>query len=109
MFSDKRYEARDWLVKNPNKVGFATNHFDTTADALAFVDRLYAAGAVTVEVGQVFEEEWRIEEEGGPYAATLYIVLPEDEDTRHNVKIAAFKACPDEGNITGNELRVWWD
>lgn len=69
----KGREALSWLLKNRNKYGFSSNHFGATGNAIAFVRRLYAAGAKTVEVGDVMADARRIAQEGGPYADVLYV------------------------------------
>ena len=71
-----RYEALAWLESNPNPYALAGNRFTSTEDALIFVERLYEYGAVEVLVTGIYDEDWRIEAEGGPYADTLIVRLP---------------------------------
>ena len=107
----KRVEAREWFKGKLSIYPFASNHFCGTRGqgAQRHIKALYAAGALKVEVGEIQEEPWRIEEDGGPYAATLYITLPMDAAARLAVETVAKSEKPDEYDVTGNELRVWWD
>jgi hypothetical protein len=109
-----RYEAREWLESNPNPYALAGNRFDSTEEALAFVEALYEAGAQQVWVTGIYDEDWRIEAEGGPYADTLIVRLPAKADARRALfKIAGEEAVregfsPDRD--TGqDELLLWWD
>ena len=54
-----------------NETALATNRFGRTANATKAVRRLYAAGAKRVEVDVMYDELWRIEEEGGPTRTRL--------------------------------------
>ena len=75
-----QYEALAWLESNPNPYALAGNRFHSTEDAIAFVEMLYEAGAVEVLVTNIYDEDWRIEAEGGPYADSLIIHLPQDSE-----------------------------
>lgn len=106
-------EAREWFSKNAgkNKFAFAGNCFGSTEDAKAFVEDLYRLGAMEVFVGGRYADEWRMEEEGGEYAATLYIILPETIPEELMLKMIAIH--PDEADIVkqgGRKMiRLWWD
>lgn len=112
--NNARFEAREWLKHNPNSSALAGNRFGTTEDALAFVETLYAAGAVEVYVTAILDEEWRIQQEGGPYADVLIVTLPDDAQKReHLFRIEAEEAA-DEGfdpttDAGQDELLFWWD
>jgi len=78
------------------------------------VQKLYDHGALEIYVSNVYDEEWRIEAEGGPYADTLIIILPEEEDARLDLfeivndeaKREGFSSEKDSGQ---EELMLWWD
>jgi len=53
--------------------------FGRTANAIKAVRRLYAAGAKRVEVDVMYDEPWRIEEEGGPYADGIDVTFPKEK------------------------------
>lgn len=108
-------EARHWLSSNPNRHAFAGNRFEDTQAALEFVEQLYALGAVSVRVDNIFDEAWRIAENGGPYADTLVVELPNDSRSH----IALRELFEHElGELQGldldqyqgeDELTFWWD
>ena len=104
-------EARLWLRSNPNPSGLATNRFGATQNALAFVERLYAAGAAEVLVEDPF-----VDGEGFPYADTLVVrVLPAADARWMLDKLCAEEAPGDvpRGDFTmhiaGDDIRLWWD
>lgn len=114
----KLLEARQWLTQNNNPYPFAGNRFGPAAQALRFVEQLYDAGAVKVQVASVYAEDWRIAQEGGPYADMLVVTLPTDAAQRHAL-FQMYKAeleqelgpeaaaqAWDAGQPT---LRFWWD
>jgi len=72
-------EGLSWLESNKNPHALAGNRFQTTADAIEAVKRLYAAGATRVYIGPPLEEPERIREEGGPYADVLDVVFPKEK------------------------------
>jgi hypothetical protein len=110
---DQRVEAREFLASNKNEYAFASNRFHETANALQFVNDLYEAGAVRVEVGGILDEPERLAEEGGPYADTLYVELPSDTSARKAIfnllqENDVDELDPPEG--TGSsEVSAWWD
>ncbi len=74
-------EAREWLKANPSPHAFASNRFQTTADALRFVERLYELGATEVIVDNIMflqRDNWL------PYADT-FIVFPPDGVARQRL------------------------
>ena len=104
-------EARLWLRSNPNPSALATNRFGTTQNALAFVDRLYAAGAA-----EVFVDDRVVDDDGFPYADTLVVRLWRPADARWVLE----QLCEEEGpgnvppgdltmHIAGDDIRLWWD
>jgi len=68
--SDRRENAKDWILRNNNPYCFASNYWGEKTQLLEFVEQLLTLGA-TVEVGDIYNEPWRIKEEGGEYAETL--------------------------------------
>ena len=107
-------EARAWLRNNRNESALASNRFGPSSEARAFVDSLYQNGAVKVTVDNIMDEPDRIEEEGGPYADTLIVQLPEEKNRRdalfeiHRVESQreGFDFTPDQGQ---QHLLFWWD
>jgi|SRR5271157_2796009 hypothetical protein len=105
-------EALEFLTNSNNSSAFASNYFGDTETALAFVKRLYEAGAVKVEVDNIYDEDWRIDREGDAYADTLFIHLPEDKGKRLDIMQVACASRPDEidDDWNGDEpIRLWWD
>lgn len=111
---EPRFEARAWLESNPNPYAFAGNRFASTEEALAFVNTLYEAGALKVYVTGIYDEKWRIDAEGGPYADTLIVRLPSDTESRKILFEISNEEAVSEGFLpekdTGQEeLLLWWD
>jgi hypothetical protein len=111
----QRPEAREWLTQNRNPHAFAGNRFIDSREALIFVNLLYELGAPNVWVDNIYDEAHRIEEEGGPYANTLIVELPEDSAARaklrelHERELAEQQGL-DIGQYTrGDALEFWWD
>lgn len=108
-------EARDWLRGNANEAALAGNRFGWTADALAFVEMLYTAGATGVYVTNIYDEPERITRDGGPYADSLIVVPPTDPARR----AAVLALCRAETEREGLEwtdadnserpVLLWWD
>ncbi len=111
---DSRPEAREWLKANRNPSALASNRFGPSSSAARFVDRLYAAGATKVVIDNVYDEPDRIKDEGGPYADTLLVQLPEDRNVRSAIfrihdeesRKEGFDPTPDSGQSI---LMFWWD
>ena len=104
-------EAREWLTGNPNDSAFATNRFQTTERALAFVETLYAKGATEVLV-----DHPGVDASGEPYADTLLVRFPLTDVTRWRVQ----EFCEEEGpghvppgdfvmHVGQYEIMLWWD
>lgn len=105
-------EARKWLRGNRSEYGFAPNAFGKTANALAYVEKLYAAGAKEVKVGKALYEPWRIAETGGPHADELFVTVRGPKAKKQInafVKRNSDNYEPDEKSWKGNTLRLWWD
>jgi len=124
-----RAEALSWIQDNPNRHPFAGNTFDGRDAAANFVKRLYSIGAKKVVVAGISGEAWRIAEEGGPYADTLFVTL--GVNPRQTAEfILGSPMRPDEFSVVstgtdrgrvrkridentpvraGNTLRLWWD
>lgn len=110
-------EARVWLRDNTNTSPFAGNHFFPKAEAAAFVERLYALGARAVYIASIYNEEWRIAQEGGPYADALLVVLPDDprqrraliEINRAEARRAGFEEADAFDAADDGTLFFWWD
>ena len=93
-----RADARVWLGRNPNMHGFASNTFSNNGQAIRLVQSLYAAGASSVILAGIHGEPWRLREEGGPIADTLFVKLPADAATAQAVARAVVRSSdrPDE-------------
>lgn len=92
-------EAVDWLETNFNPCAVASSRFDSTAGALEFVQRLYAAGAKKVSV--MHPDDSRLFTDGGPYTDTLAAILPEDAEQRAAV-MAVYMDEVDKGCNSGD-------
>ena len=104
-------EARRWLLANRNACGFATNKFQSTANAMVFVDGLYSAGATEVLIDNILDDH--AAREGGAYADTLIIHFADDPSSRKRLLTICEHAI--EGEADGRvddaagEIRIWWD
>jgi len=112
----KGSEALSWLRSNKNKCAFAGNRFETTANAIEAVKRLYAAGATEVAVGPPLEEPERIQKYGGPYADMLDVMFPKKKTEQVLAVVKSLR--PDLGGKKKNvikrdegdrKLMLWWD
>jgi hypothetical protein len=109
-----RHPALDWLRANRNPSALATNRFGSTENAIAFVKRLTAAGATSVYVAEPLDEPERIEAEGGPYADTLIVELPDRQSDREALlqiigdEARAQEAEPPQDRGQRFEV-LWWD
>lgn len=77
-------EALDWLRQSPSCAALAPRRFPGTAEAIAFVELLYAAGADRVVIPLLFirDDPETIRETGGPQATALVVHLPDDPARR---------------------------
>lgn len=111
-----RLEARRWLNRNKNKHAFAGNRFADNKETLQFVENLYENGAIEVIVDNIFKERWRIKENGGPYADTLIVLVPQDNVQKekliqisrneYNLSSAGFEDVIDDEHTV---MILWWD
>ena len=109
-----KLDAVPWLATNKNAYPLASNRFESAAAAKAFVDELFRLGATRVYVAEPMEEESRIKSEGGPYADTLIVELPDDPGKRRTLfrlfaaeaKREAFEPERDSGQ---KQVLLWWD
>jgi hypothetical protein len=69
-------EALQWLRSNGHEAALASNRFSSTAEAIAFVEQIYAAGArrVFVPADTIIDDEEE-RELGGAYSDSLVIEL----------------------------------
>ncbi len=109
-------EALSWLQSNPNKQALASNYFESTENAIAAVKKLYAAGALRVEVWVKYVEPWRTRKDGGDYADTLFVYGPpgDSEKRRELTKVVRSLWVPAEEGTgadsgEGPEYELWWD
>jgi hypothetical protein len=112
-------EAREWLANNSNPYPLAGNRFSGREEAQQFVESLYAAGATAVFVSMIHDEAWRIEQEGGPYAESLLVKLPDEATTRAKILAIAEEEMRNEGFLEDDEgledkvseesISLWWD
>jgi hypothetical protein len=114
MSSNEKHEARAWLNQNKNDAPLASNRFESKAEALEFVNKLYESGAKKVYVTNVSYDQYEMKEYGGPYADSLIVELPKDKDKRaklfaiHAAEVLeeGFSPERDRGQST---LFFWWD
>ncbi|WP_028390843.1 hypothetical protein [Bacillus cihuensis] len=81
----KIYEALEWLKSNNNSSALASDRFGETVNAIKFVEKLYELGVSKVNVIGIQDEPERIEDEGGPYATSLIVDLPKDNEKRNKI------------------------
>lgn len=114
MDSNDQLEALQWIKENNNIRPLAGNRFGDKATALEFIERLYKEGATNVIIDNIFDEEWRIKEDGGPYADTITVYLPTDDEKRKSLFVIfneesereGFDKWVDQGD---NSVDLWWD
>lgn len=102
-------EARAWLKKNRGDAPLAANRFEA-ADARAFIESLYQAGAERV----VIASESIHRDEDPPYADAVRVVLPRTAEQRAAlfalVNAEAVQEGFDPTSDTGQKvLYLWWD
>ena len=95
----------------------ASNRFSDTQEAIDFVQTLYNKGAQQVSVTSILDEQWRINDEGGPYADTLIVELPIDSAQREDLLELYRRECAEyecnfgdaESGISEDRVALWWD
>jgi hypothetical protein len=108
-------EAREWLTQNPNPHAFAGNRFVDSREALIFVNLLYQLDAMNVWIDNIYDEAYRIEEQGGPYADTFIVELPQDSAARaklyelHEHELSDRQGLDLDPYIEEDALIFWWD
>ncbi|WP_088010849.1 hypothetical protein [Gottfriedia acidiceleris] len=103
----KIFEALEWLRRNNNPSAFATNRFGETINAISFVEKLYELGAVKVNVVGILDEKERFKNEGGPYAQSLIVELPEDNVKRNKIMKFYKKEMIEQGVGVGEGILEW--
>jgi len=108
-------DAVTWLAGNRNKNPFASNMM-SRAYAMSLFEKLLQDGAKKLLVTEILDDSRTIEEEGGPYSATLLIeanlgnpsVFMEIISTLVTAKADEVSVMP---KLVGkcNVLRAWWD
>lgn len=99
---ENKIEAINWLKNTDTPNAFAGNF--SNEDAVSFVEDLYHAGAVKVEI--------EIDPSNEEYADTIYITLPKDLSKRLDIVSVVFDHRPDEFDGDWNDdepIRLWWD
>jgi hypothetical protein len=107
-------EALEWLRQNPNESALASNRFGDTAEAIRFVESLYAAGAKRV----IVNDENIVDEGGGDlYADALVVYMPTDPAAHDRVVVICRREIDREEGTTSElsdwgemeEVFLWWD
>jgi hypothetical protein len=102
-------EALQWLKSSGNPAALASNRFDSTQEAIDFVQHLYGAGALRVAIlaDTIMSDAATLKDEGGPYADTIVIRLPADPAKRSRVIEACQPEFAREGTTEAES--VWED
>jgi hypothetical protein len=97
----KQAEALGWLNEVKSDAAFASDKFETTADAIAAVKRIYEAGARKVRVE--FDEKDEIH-------TSRLIVLGTEESTQRIFSVI-WSLNPDEIHFYRGDQswKLWWD
>lgn len=105
------FEARDWLKNNPFATVLGGNRFKDTTEALKFVNKLYEAGALKVQIGDVFDDG-----SGRQSSDSLIVKLPLDSNKRkellkiYNYEIKVYDPSErGEADQGQDKLVFWWD
>jgi len=115
----QKVEALSWLQSNLNTSPLAGNRFDKE-EAIDFVQTLYRLGCTKVYVTNIYDEESRIRDNGGPYADTLIAELPQDRHKKREIfaiyrqeeRLDDFESQFEnevDYDYEETELRFWWD
>lgn len=109
-------EAIQWVKKNKNSSCFASNYFYDNKQALIFFKGIYKSGATLIEITNIYDEDWRITEEGGPYADRITIYLPKSAKKSLDILLYLIKIRNNNGigddlyfNRKNNTISIWWD
>lgn len=106
-------EALQWLRDNPGESVLASNRFGNTAEAIRFVEALYAAGATKV----IVNDEDVVDEGGELYTDALVVYLPGDPAAHDRVVILCRQEIDREAGRSSEiedwgeveVVRLWWD
>lgn len=101
------FEALEWLRRNHNPSALASDRFGETSNAIKFVETLYELGADKVLVVGIMDEPDRVEEEGGPYATSLIVELPNDKEKRDKIIEFYKKEMVEQGIEEGEGILEW--
>ena len=94
-------------AKNPS--AFASNRFSDTGLVKTICDKLADQFRAKVTIAEIYSEQDRIESEGGPYAATMIVVVPASKKVPF-LEYVAGALRPDEFDLIGEgAYRLWWD
>ena len=111
-------EALQWLRSNGHEAALASNRFSSTAEAVAFVEQLYATGAhrvfVPADTIRDDEEERKL---GGAYSDSLVIELSSPDVPEPLSHLYCEEAMLEGYDlrhdpppvIDGRHLFLWWD
>lgn len=105
----KATEAREWLKNTLETTPLAGNRFKDKEEARRFVEDLYFAGAVRVEVEDVDEPR-----PGYRYASTLTVIMPNLKELRDEIFTIYNEESEKETGRTESDsgqstLTFWWD
>ncbi len=107
-------DARTWVRENPLDNPLGPNRFGDAADALAFIDGLYAAGAVRVVIaGETIEDDEEFDT-GAQSADAVKVQLPAEPGKRQALfgiagREARAQALTPERDQGQDLLVIWWD
>jgi hypothetical protein len=109
-------EALQWLKASGNPAALASNRFDSTQEAIDLIQRLYGAGALRVAIlaDTIMSDAETLQDEGGPYADTIVIKLPEDPARRDRVielcrPEFAHECTTEVESVWGDYVCIFWD
>jgi hypothetical protein len=107
-------EALRWLRASHNPTPLAANRFSTKSRAVAFVEQLYVAGAIKVNVDNI---QFLASMNWAPYADALLVELPDAGQRRRalfDVILEIGQPDQDGGEWPISDhgqqtVRLWWD
>jgi len=111
-------EALQWLHSNHHEAALASNRFSSTAEAIAFVEQLYAFGArrVFVPADTIIDDEEE-RDLGGAYSDSLAIELSSSDVPEPLARLYCEEATLEGYDLSqgppplidGRYLFLWWD
>lgn len=111
-------EALQWLRSNGHEAALASNRFSSTAEAITFVEQLYAAGARRVFVpADTIRDDAEERELGGAYSDSLVIELSSPDVPEALLRMYCEEATLEGYDLShepppvidGRYLYLWWD